>query len=87
MARYDIAIVGHGPLGAVPAASTEGCGRRAVVVDRQPEAFALPRAAHIDSTGPRVLQEVGCPDNLLPPLPACSPARLVPAPLCQESSR
>ena len=88
VARYDTAIVGHGPLGAVLAASPGGRGRQAVVVDRQSGAFALPRAAHIDRTGgPCVLQEIGCPDNLLSPPPARNPARLVSAPLCQENSR
>lgn len=87
VARYDIAIVGHGPLGAMLAALPGRRGRQAVVVDRQSGVFALPRATHIDRTGPRVLQEVGYLDNLVSPPSARNPARLLPAPPCQENSR
>jgi 3-(3-hydroxy-phenyl)propionate hydroxylase len=64
----DVAVVGYGPVGAVLAGLLGKRGLRVLVLDRRPGLYPLPRAAHIDHTGLRVLQELGCLDRLLPQL-------------------
>src|ERR1700759_775697 len=63
--RVDVAIVGFGPVGAALAGLLGRRGLSVAVVGRDPEVYALPRAGHIDPTGLRVLQELGCLDELL----------------------
>jgi 3-(3-hydroxy-phenyl)propionate hydroxylase len=62
----DVAIVGFGPAGATLAGLLGGRGVRVVVIERSADVFPLPRAAHIDHTGLRALQELGCLEALLP---------------------
>jgi 3-(3-hydroxy-phenyl)propionate hydroxylase len=62
----DVAVVGLGPVGAVLAGLLGRRGLDVVVVERDTDVFALPRAAHIDHTGLRALQELGCLDAVLP---------------------
>lgn len=64
--QADVAIVGFGPVGAVLAGLLGQRGLSVVVVERELDVFPLPRAAHIDHTGLRTLQELGCVDRLLP---------------------
>jgi 3-(3-hydroxy-phenyl)propionate hydroxylase len=64
----DVAIVGFGPVGAVIAGLLGKRGLRVVIFDRHRGLYPLPRAAHIDHTGLRTLQELGCLDRLLPHL-------------------
>jgi 3-(3-hydroxy-phenyl)propionate hydroxylase len=61
----DVAIVGYGPVGAVLAGLLGLRGINVVVLEREREVFALPRAAHVDHTGLRALQELGCLDDML----------------------
>lgn len=62
----DVIVVGFGPVGATLASLLGLRGIRVIVVERDPEVYPLPRAAHIDHHGLRVLQEIGCLDELLP---------------------
>ncbi len=62
----DVAIVGFGPVGAVLAGLLGLRGVRVVVVERDANVFPQPRAAHIDHTGLRTIQELGGLDALLP---------------------
>ena len=64
--RADVAIVGFGPVGAVLAGLLGLRGLSVVVVEREAGVYQLPRAAHVDHTGLRTLQELGCLDALLP---------------------
>jgi len=64
----DVAVVGFGPVGAVLAGLLGKRGLRVIVFDRHTGLYPLPRAAHIDHTGLRTLQELGCLDRLLPHL-------------------
>lgn len=61
---FDVAVVGYGPVGATLAGLLARRGLRTVVLDRDTEIFPLPRAAHIDSEALRVLQELGCADEM-----------------------
>lgn len=62
----DVAVVGLGPVGATLAGLLAGRGLRVAALDREADVFPLPRAAHIDHQGLRILQELGCLDELLP---------------------
>lgn len=62
----DVAIVGFGPVGASLAGLLALRGLRVVVVERDRDVFPQPRAAHIDHTGLRTIQEIGCLDAVLP---------------------
>jgi 3-(3-hydroxy-phenyl)propionate hydroxylase len=64
--KYDVAIIGFGPVGAALAGLLGKSGLSVVVVEKDREVFPLPRAAHVDHTGLRTVQEVGCLDKLLP---------------------
>ncbi len=66
MIRAEVAIVGFGPVGAALAGLLGRRGLNVVVLERETGVFALPRAAHIDHTGLRVLQELESLDALLP---------------------
>ncbi|MGW4033190.1 bifunctional 3-(3-hydroxy-phenyl)propionate/3-hydroxycinnamic acid hydroxylase MhpA [Streptomyces sp. NPDC004838] len=63
---YEVAIIGFGPVGMVLAGLLGRRGVRVLVVEKSTEVYPLPRAAHIDHTGLRTLQELGCLDELLP---------------------
>jgi 3-(3-hydroxy-phenyl)propionate hydroxylase len=62
----DVLVVGLGPVGSALTGLLGRQGVRVTAVDRDPEVFALPRAAHIDHMGLRTLQELGLLDKLLP---------------------
>jgi len=63
---HDIVVVGFGPVGSTLAALLARRGLRVLVVDRETEIFPLPRAAHFDHEVMRVLQELGCTDEVGP---------------------
>jgi 2-polyprenyl-6-methoxyphenol hydroxylase-like FAD-dependent oxidoreductase len=60
----DIAIVGYGPVGQTLAALLAPHGHQVVVVERFPEAYALPRAIHFDDEIMRVWQQLGIVDDI-----------------------
>lgn len=62
----DVAIIGFGPVGAVLAGLLGRRGLDVLVVEAERDVFQLPRAAHVDHTGLRTIQELGCLDDLLP---------------------
>ncbi len=63
---FDVAIVGFGPTGAALANLLGASGVRTVVVEREPEVYALPRAVHFDDEIMRVFQSLGLADAILP---------------------
>ncbi len=65
---YDVAIIGLGPVGAALAGLLGKRGLRVVAIEKDPRIFQLPRAAHVDHTGLRTIQEIGCLDTMLPTL-------------------
>jgi 3-(3-hydroxy-phenyl)propionate hydroxylase len=62
--RYDLVVVGCGPVGALCAALSAHAGLRTLVVDRAPEIYDLPRAVHFDAQIMRLFQQVGIADEL-----------------------
>jgi 3-(3-hydroxy-phenyl)propionate hydroxylase len=61
----DVAIVGMGPVGCIAAGLLARRGIDVLILDQEQDVFALPRAAHIDHTGLRVLQQVGLLEPLI----------------------
>ena len=61
----DVAVVGFGPVGAAVAGLCARRGLDVVVLERDTEVFPLPRAVQIDHEGLRILQEIGCADEIL----------------------
>jgi 3-(3-hydroxy-phenyl)propionate hydroxylase len=66
----DVLVVGFGPVGAALAGLLGKRGLDVLVVERDQEVFALPRAAHVDHTGLRTWQELGLLGRLLPAMQA-----------------
>jgi 3-(3-hydroxy-phenyl)propionate hydroxylase len=62
----DVVVIGLGPVGTVLAGLLGRRGLSVVVLERTATVFPLPRAAHIDHTGLRTVQELGCLDQVLP---------------------
>jgi 3-(3-hydroxy-phenyl)propionate hydroxylase len=63
---WDVIVVGFGPVGAVMTGLLGKAGLRTLVVEKDQSVFPLPRAAHVDHTGLRTIQELGCLDKMLP---------------------
>ena len=61
----DVLVVGGGPTGVTLAALLGRQGVRTIVAEKEPEIFPLPRAAHIDHEGMRILQEAGAADAVM----------------------
>src|SRR3989442_7678872 len=57
--RYDVGIVGYGPVGTTPAILLGQRGWRVGVFERQLAAYPLPRAVHFDHEVARILQAAG----------------------------
>jgi 3-(3-hydroxy-phenyl)propionate hydroxylase len=66
--RYDVIIVGCGPVGVVAAHLLGSYGIATLVVERDLEPYELPRAIHLDHEVMRIFQSVGLADRLLPQL-------------------
>ncbi|WP_321857335.1 bifunctional 3-(3-hydroxy-phenyl)propionate/3-hydroxycinnamic acid hydroxylase MhpA [Paraburkholderia tropica] len=65
---YDVAIIGLGPTGATLGNLLAIQGLRVLVLERDQDIFALPRAVHFDGECMRVFQTIGIADALLPNL-------------------
>ncbi len=65
---YDVAIIGLGPTGATLGNLLAIQGLRVLVMERDKNIFALPRAVHFDGECMRVFQTIGIADVLLPNL-------------------
>lgn len=65
-ARYDLIIVGLGPVGATAANLAGTHGLRCLAVDASDEVFALPRAIHFDAEIMRIFQYAGLSDAIEP---------------------
>ena len=64
MSRYDVAIVGLGPTGAVLANLCGLHGLRTVVFEQSTDPYPQPRACHLDAEIARVLQQCGFTEAL-----------------------
>ncbi|MEM9062081.1 MAG: bifunctional 3-(3-hydroxy-phenyl)propionate/3-hydroxycinnamic acid hydroxylase [Pseudomonadota bacterium] len=64
MDRFDVAVIGLGPVGAVMAALLGLCDLRVVVIEREMEVLDLPRAVHFDDEVMRVFQTLGVADRV-----------------------
>jgi 2-polyprenyl-6-methoxyphenol hydroxylase-like FAD-dependent oxidoreductase len=62
--RYDIAIVGYGPVGQTLAILLGQKGWHVGVFEKQPVAYPLPRAVHFDHEVGRILQAAGVADAI-----------------------
>lgn len=62
----EVAVIGLGPVGATVAGLLGGLGIDVVAIDSSRSEYPHPRAAHIDHTGLRTLQQLGVLDALLP---------------------
>lgn len=63
---YDVVIAGLGPVGAMLAALLGREGARVLAVDRSPQVYPLPRAAHVDGEIVRIFQSLGLAQALAP---------------------
>lgn len=64
MTDFDVAIVGCGPTGATLANLLALQGTKTLIIDREADIYALPRAVHFDDEVMRVFQTVGVADDL-----------------------
>lgn len=62
--RYDVLVVGLGPVGLTLAALLGRRGRRVCVVEQYPRAYPLPRAGHFDGEVMRIFQELGVAEEV-----------------------
>lgn len=63
--RFDVVIVGLGPVGAVLAGLVGQEGLRVAVIERSHEIYPFPRAAHFDHEIMRAFQRLGIADEVL----------------------
>ena len=89
--RYDVAVVGLGPVGSVAALLLAEKGLSVLAVDEATGPYDKPRAIGLDQEALRILQETGVADDLAPSLGAYRPSeyrsasgellrRIIPAP-------
>ncbi len=64
--RFDVAIVGFGPAGALAAAVLGQAGLRVHVCDRLPGVYEIPRAIALDHEIMRAFQQLGIVDAVMP---------------------
>lgn len=63
--RFDVIVVGLGPVGAVLAGLLGQAGLRVLAMERSHEVYPLPRAAHFDHEIMRVFQQLGIAGEVL----------------------
>ena len=61
----DLVVVGFGPTGAALAGLAARRGLHVVAVERDTAVFPLPRAVQCDHEALRILQELGCADEIM----------------------
>jgi 3-(3-hydroxy-phenyl)propionate hydroxylase len=66
--QYDVAIIGMGPVGATLANLLALRDLHVLIVDREPDIYALPRAVQFDGECMRVFQTIGIADDMAPDL-------------------
>ncbi len=66
--RFDVVIIGLGPVGATLANLLGLQGVSTLVLERETEAYHLPRAVHFDDEVMRVFQTIGLADEIVPSL-------------------
>ncbi|QJQ32609.1 bifunctional 3-(3-hydroxy-phenyl)propionate/3-hydroxycinnamic acid hydroxylase [Sphingomonas lacunae] len=64
-AMCDVLIAGGGPTGVTLAVLLARRGVNVIVVEKEADIYPLPRAAHIDHEGMRILQEAGVADAVM----------------------
>ncbi|OWJ77173.1 3-(3-hydroxyphenyl)propionate hydroxylase [Haematobacter genomosp. 1] len=62
--QHDVAIIGLGPVGATLANILGQAGIDVLVLEREPEAYHLPRAVHFDDEVMRTFQQIGVAKTL-----------------------
>ena len=60
----DVLIAGGGPTGVTLAILLAKRGVRVIVAEKEQDIYPLPRAAHIDHEGMRILQEAGAAEGV-----------------------
>lgn len=63
---WTVAIVGCGPIGAFLANLCGKYGLRTIVIERDAEPYALPRAVHVDHEMIRLFADIGLRDTIVP---------------------
>ncbi len=66
--RFDIVIVGYGPIGQILALLIGQAGYRVAAFEHYPDLYPLPRAVHLDHEALRILQAIGVIDAMRPEL-------------------
>jgi 3-(3-hydroxy-phenyl)propionate hydroxylase len=64
--RYDVLIIGAGPVGSAAANLAAARGLRCLLIDRSTEVFPLPRAIHFDADVMRIFQSAGLAERIEP---------------------
>jgi len=62
--RFDVVVVGAGPVGAALSLLLGARGRRVLLVERHHDRYPLPRAVHFDDETARILQSCGLGGDL-----------------------